>query len=327
MRDRRRVSIRTTPERRTPPAPQAGEPPAPPAGAPAPRVRIRRPGRRRRSTDWPLAAALLAATAALTAVVVARGPLPPVRVDDLPDATAYSAEPLGEPTPVFAMYRSLRIELPVPPDALNALAFHQASNDKALPMRSLLADADMGAVIRTGRSTVHSFTVQGATDGEAAAAEAGAPGILQGAALRLWRSSRTGPPDRCADVGAPAGTTVLAPVTGKVLLVRPYELYDKYPDFEIHIQPDGWPEVDCVLIHVDGVAVEAGDTVVGGITPIAKVRRLSDRLPHQLGQYVAGGGDHVHVQLNKLAVPGRIEIDGEQVEILLPEPAEDLTPR
>ena len=54
------------------------------------------------------------------------------------------------------------------------------------------------------------------------------------------------------------GTPVYAPVSGEVLEVRPYYLYGEYADFEIHITPNGWAEVDVVLIHVDNVQVVEG---------------------------------------------------------------------
>ena len=48
-----------------------------------------------------------------------------------------------------------------------------------------------------------------------------------------------------------------------------------------------------------------------GASAIAKIRLLSDRVTPQLGQYVPDGGDHVHVQLNKVEVPGKLEVIGE----------------
>lgn len=122
----------------------------------------------------------------------------------------------------------------------------------------------------------------------------------------MWRSNRSGAPDSAIDVGAPPGTPVYAPVTGEVIGVRAYRLYDKYDDYEIHIQPTGWPEVDVVLIHIDNVSVEVGDHVIGGVTPLAGVRLLSDRVTHQISAFTKDGGDHVHVQLNRLEVPGKL---------------------
>ena len=53
-----------------------------------------------------------------------------------------------------------------------------------------------------------------------------------------------------------------------------------------------------MLIHVDDVRVTQGDRVVAGVTRIAAVRKMSDRVNLQLGGYTTNGGDHVHMQLN-----------------------------
>lgn len=209
-------------------------------------------------------------------------------------------EEQGDPTPFFARYRSLHLYLPVDPDALGAIAFHQASGDVAQPMESLLPDADMNAARKNPGVRLVTVNATGA-----------GPPVLEGEVLRMWRSNRKGKPDTAVDIGVPPGTPVLAPVTGTVIEVRPYRLYDKYDDYEIHIQPSGWPEIDVVLIHVDEPAVKAGDQVFGGLTRVATVRRMSDHIDHQLAGYTTDGGDHVHIQLNRVTVPGRLDgIDG-----------------
>jgi murein DD-endopeptidase MepM/ murein hydrolase activator NlpD len=216
--------------------------------------------------------------------------------------------PAGPPTPYYASYRSLRLCLPVSPDAVTLLAFHQASGDRALHQESLVPDADMDALAtRVADGDFPTSSALALENGTASEASA----VWQGEALRLWRSNRSGPPDTAADVGAPPGTQVRAPVSGTVIAVRRYELYDRCEDFEIHIQPEGWPEVDVVLIHVADVSVSEGDQVLGGLTPIATVRHLSDKVDLQLGGYTGDGGDHVHVQLNELPDPAMLEYVGD----------------
>jgi len=212
-------------------------------------------------------------------------------------ATVTPAEPLREPTQVFATYRSLNLRLPVDPSYITALAFHQASGDKALHMDSLAPDADMTQAAKV------KAVATGASAETAGAIEA----IWQGSVLRLWRSNRRGMPDTAADIGADPGTDVYAPVSGTVVQIRAYKLYDKYPDYEIHITPDGWPEVDLVMLHVDDLTIAVGDRVVGGASRIACVRKMSDKIDIQLGGYTGNGGDHVHVQLNRVDVPGKLE--------------------
>lgn len=217
----------------------------------------------------------------------------------------YRLEVAVDPTPVFATYRSLRIHLPVPDENVTQLAFHQASFPSALHLTSLVPDADARRVAKTRTMIRHERPAIAAEEAQ------GAPAVFNGEALRLWRTNRNGLPDSAADVGAIPGTAVYAPVTGEVTAVRRYFLYGKYEDFELHIRPKGWDDVECVLIHVAEPIVQRGDVVIGGVTPIAEVRRLSNREELQLGQYTKDGGDHVHVQLNGIQLPGQITtLDG-----------------
>jgi murein DD-endopeptidase MepM/ murein hydrolase activator NlpD len=224
------------------------------------------------------------------------------------EAAQSVAEPTGPPTPCFASYKSLQLALPVPPDDVTLVAFHQAAGSKALHVDSLVADTDMEALAaRTQDGDFPSAAQLAQEHGTADDARA----IWQGEVLRLWRSGRSGPPDTAIDVGAAPGSEVRAPVTGSVIAVRAYDLYGSLQDYEIHIQPDGWPEVDVVLIHVTDVLVSEGDHVVGGLTPIASVRHLSDDVALQLSGYTADGGDHVHLQLNELPDPAMLEYIGD----------------
>jgi hypothetical protein len=68
--------------------------------------------------------------------------------------------------------------------------------------------------------------------------------------------------------------------------------------------------MDVVLIHVADVQVQAGQRVEGGITRLAVVRKMSDKMELQLGGYTANGGDHVHVQVNAVKTPGELEEPG-----------------
>jgi murein DD-endopeptidase MepM/ murein hydrolase activator NlpD len=118
----------------------------------------------------------------------------------------------------------------------------------------------------------------------------------------MWRA-RPGKPDSAADVGAAPGSTVYSPVDGTVVRIRPYKLYGRVDDFEIHIQPTGHPELDLVMIHVDELQVAKGDAVSAGVTPLAVVRKISDQIHTQLADYVTEGGNHAHFQINDVTNP------------------------
>ena len=192
------------------------------------------------------------------------------------------------PTPLLATYSGIDIRLPIDAPSITQLAFHQASaGTGAVHLDSLVADADMKTAEQ--RKAV-----------QPAANAADLPGgVWTGTCLRLWRSNGVGPPDTAVDVGADAGTAVRSPVTGTVLQVKPYKLYEQYDDFEIHIQPEGREGLELVMIHIDGITIAPGDRVVAGVTQVGSVRRLSDRIGDmQLAGYTTNGGDHTHLQIN-----------------------------
>jgi hypothetical protein len=196
-----------------------------------------------------------------------------------------------DPTPILASRGNVILRLPVAVDDLTEVGFHQASYDYALSMETPLPDADMESV-KAKKSSARDKSLQ----------QAGPDAVLTGSVLRMWRD-RPGKPDSALDVGAAPGSTVFAPVEGTVVLVKPYDLYGKYPDVQIHVRPDANAKIDCVLIHVADPVVKAGDHVSAGVTPIGAVRKLADRMNMQLGHYTPEGGNHVHVQLNDLNDP------------------------
>lgn len=219
-------------------------------------------------------------------------PAPPTVTAPAAEIATARAEAPREPTPLLARHGSLYLRLPVDAGAVTQVAFHQASGDKAVHLEALVPDASVNTAAAT-RAVVRPKTKPADDDEEAAT-------IWDGSVIRLWRSNRRGAPDTAIDCGADPGTDVVSPVSGVVVAVRPYRLYGRYDDFEIHIRPDGFDDLDLVLIHVEGVSVKAGDHVEGGITRIARVRKMSDNTDLQLAAYTRNGGDHVHIQLNRV---------------------------
>jgi len=203
------------------------------------------------------------------------------------------------PTPIFANYKKLQLHVPVPVARLTEIGFHQASYAYALPMDSPMPDAKLSSAankVGTSRDT--------------SAQPTGADAVLVGSVLRMWRP-RPGKPDTAADVGGRPGTVVIAPVSGTVVKIKAYKLYGKWDDYEIHIRPEGYPKLDLVMVHVNDLTITVGDEVEAGVTPIAHIRKLSDKVSHQLRDYVkGGGGDHVHVQINDATDPAYKGLQG-----------------
>lgn len=262
--------------------------------------RLRRKRRQRMVGTLFLVAAGLVAAGWFLSRTAPRHPTPVAIASGTPMEMS-SAGPLDAPqpdptppTPLFATYKDIALHVPVPAEKLTEISFHQASYNYAQHLTSKLPTYPMEKAKNkhgTGRTAKTSV--------------ADSQGWLGGYVLRLWRD-RPGTPDTAADVGAPAGTPVLAPVTGRVLLVKAYKLYQKYPDYELHIRPTGHNDLDVVLIHIAGPVVKAGGDVVGGVTQIGAVRNLSSKMRLQLSGYTTAAGDHTHVQLNRVK-PGTTE--------------------
>ncbi|PKQ17036.1 MAG: hypothetical protein CVT67_02550 [Actinobacteria bacterium HGW-Actinobacteria-7] len=219
----------------------------------------------------------------------------PQRAGTVPENAAAAImraiDPESAPNPYFASYKKLRLRLPVSAADVTEIGFHQASYSYALHMKSLLPYADAEKA-KKARTTHRDLKKQEVT----------ADAVLTGEVLKLWRN-RPGKPDTAMDVGADAGSIVVSPVTGTVVKVKRFDLYGKYPDVEIHIQPEGLPKLDVVMIHLDGITCTPGDTVIAGVTPIAHIRDLDPRIGPQLKSYTRNGGTHTHVQINDVTNP------------------------
>jgi murein DD-endopeptidase MepM/ murein hydrolase activator NlpD len=137
-------------------------------------------------------------------------------------------------------------------------------------------------------------------------------GVWTGWGLQVWRTNVNGRSDTAVDCGARPGTPVISPVTGTVMRIRPYKLYGRINDFEFNIKPDAWNDVDVIVLHVTDPLVAEGDRLVAGVTRIASVRKLTNVLSGmQLRTYTSEGGNHTHVQLNKITKPSETWVVGQ----------------
>lgn len=98
------------------------------------------------------------------------------------------------------------------------------------------------------------------------------------------------------DVAMDAGDPVRAPVSGRVVEVRPYALYGKYSDYRLRIVPDDNPGMLVSVLHVEGPRVRVGQHVQGGVDVIASSSR---KFPFysQIDGLGGGGRGHVHVEM------------------------------
>ncbi|RJQ55552.1 MAG: hypothetical protein C4521_02135 [Actinobacteria bacterium] len=187
------------------------------------------------------------------------------------------------PTPVFAYADKLVLSLPYPKDQVTAIAYHQVYNNEALrlvPAPQLNHHRmlnDLPSKQRQSKSATISVPQK-----------------------RMYRSDRSGPADRAADIGTKMGTPVRALVSGRIIKVKHYMLYGKYPDFEVDIQPDANPELKVMLFHIDKVRVKRGARVVSGITRLGVVRDLARYFQPQIAEFTKERGNHIHVQIKRI---------------------------
>ena len=214
-----------------------------------------------------------------------------LRILDAVEAGAAASDPnvLYLPTPLVAQYGDLLIHSPIVPRDLTEVEYHQASYDTSLPLTPLLTIVDAEEV-EDNHGTNH-IPYEDQPFGDKP---------LIGEAVSTWRLDSIGDEYTSVDVGALAGTVVYAPVSGTVVKIKTYSLYELIDDYELHIQSPDYPELDIVVLHIDELTVKVGDEVYGGCTRIGKVRNIGDIVDNNLSNFTMppDPGDHCHVQVN-----------------------------
>ncbi len=166
------------------------------------------------------------------------------------------------PELVIARAEGVEIHIPVDPSRVTAMAFH--------------AIDDPSGVAMAGSGDVHIHQ---------------AP-----------RRDRAGPDTAGLDVGAPAGTTVYAPVDGVIASVSDYTLSGRIEGYEVTITPSA-AAAGLVLrmTHLDepsaGARPNVGTPVRAGVTPLGRVRDFSGVAQQELAQFTADAGNHVDIEL------------------------------
>lgn len=218
-------------------------------------------------------------------------------------AAASPAKKTPPATPHFASLRGVKLRLPIAPADVTVLAFHRSSYSDTYKLKPLVEFGSASEAKEAASAAKDAGTALLSTPEGTPAAQS--TGVWAGTALELWRTdARAGKRYSAVDCGAKWGTTVFSPLDGTVMRVHRYHLYRKYPDIEIQIKPDAWNDVDIFILHVTDPAVTEGQRVTAGVTPIARVRHLSEVVSGlQLRSYTTDGGNHTHVQFNVVPKP------------------------
>ncbi|MBV9454659.1 MAG: hypothetical protein JOZ19_11150 [Rubrobacter sp.] len=114
-------------------------------------------------------------------------------------------------------------------------------------------------------------------------------------------AGRPGPRTGALDVGAEAGTSVYAPVTGTVVAIRPDPILQEGGKV-VEITPADNPNIRVNVSFVQDVNGELGpkSPVTAGITELGKVADSRKVLSPQLASYTAGTGNHVTISVPKI---------------------------
>ena len=218
-----------------------------------------------------------AASATTAPLVVTSGPPPSPSPSPPRDLIAVARELATQDVPAgthgFARVSSLNLYTPAASGAV--VAFHEASSEDSLTMRPF------GTCRRNANRT--KFTPPKGRD--------------RPKYLVMSSRGRPYPATSAVDIAVPEGTPVLAPVTGIVGDVRRYDLYGRYEDVRVTIIPAYEVSHRVVVIHLAGVSVRRGATVLAGTTPIGVARDLPFR--SQINDYVGPGVPHIHIEVKR----------------------------
>lgn len=104
------------------------------------------------------------------------------------------------------------------------------------------------------------------------------------------------------DVAVEPATDILAPITGTVARAGSYTLYCRYRDGFVVINPDDRPDLEVKILHVQGVAVRAGERVVVGqrLAANATLFPFQSQIDELTGE---PSWPHVHVEVVDPSIP------------------------
>ena len=105
-----------------------------------------------------------------------------------------------------------------------------------------------------------------------------------------------------ADIAVEPTTTITAPVSGRVARAGHYTLYCRYRDGYVVINPDGRPDLEVKLLHIQGVTVTAGQRVEVGepLAAHATTFPFESQIDELTGE---PSWPHVHIEVVDPSVP------------------------
>lgn len=176
-----------------------------------------------------------------------------------------------------------------------------AADGRTVRETSFVPFGSIGSVVLTHPAAVveriglHQSNHEGARD-VVVAETAASPVLLPSRGRLSGRHS-------AADIVVEPDREIRSPVTGTVLRAGTYVLYCQHSDDFVVIAPDDAPHLEVKVLHIDGVAVAAGDRVVAGMTVIAPRATVLPFRSQVDATTARPSWPHTHIEVIDPAIP------------------------
>ncbi|MBE0447531.1 MAG: hypothetical protein IBX64_05445 [Actinobacteria bacterium] len=179
---------------------------------------------------------------------------------------------------------SLELSLPGKEGSIIGVGFHEAERQEALAITPSVEYLNKETTATVRNAVAH----------------------LKGPVFFVMGSrGRRSAPTSAIDVAMVPYAEIYSPVDGIVTTVKTYNLYNKVIDYHVEIQPDGYPDLRVVIIHIDNVQLKVGqklerrETFIGWLRPLPQIKS-------QINKYLPEPADHIHIQVNPMAANGSL---------------------
>ena len=175
---------------------------------------------------------------------------------------------------------NVQLYLPITQARVTAVVYHSVSGAAAVPLIPVGHQLDAGLWTKIGNLL-------------------SGTGSQNGVGYYV-NSSGGGDATGSVDIGAVTGTSVYAPVSGRVVGIQPYVLNGARYGVQIQIQPTSAPAYVVTVTNLDAVpALAVGTQVTAADTLIGHVIDLSRVMSQVMSQYTSDAGNHVHLQVGR----------------------------